>query len=70
MTFGTWRLLEFVIQYTLRMMIELWKNLIILFVIKKANISLLGLGSKSDDVELPENFDVAFGRMKSLSRKL
>ena len=25
---------------------------------------------KSDDVELPENFDVAFGRMKSLSRRL
>ena len=25
---------------------------------------------KCDDVELPENFDVAFGRMKSLSRWL
>ena len=25
---------------------------------------------KSDDTELPENFDVAFGRMKSLSRRL
>ena len=25
---------------------------------------------KSDDVELPENFHVAFGRMKSLSRRL
>ena len=25
---------------------------------------------KSDDVELPENFDIAFGRMKSLARRL
>ena len=25
---------------------------------------------KSDDIELPESFDVAFGRMKSLSRRL
>ena len=25
---------------------------------------------KSDDIELPENFDVAFGRMKSLSCRL
>ena len=61
--------MEFVIQYTLRMMIELCIKFNSTICYQEGRY-FITWSWKSDDVELLENFDVVFGRMKSLSCRL
>ena len=53
------------IQYIWTITIKLLNSLIIRFIMMRDDIKLLGLGN----LFLPENYDVAYGRIKSLSRR-